>query len=206
MIATPPVALAASPSRLVVAAGETRDVLLSNVGAAPITVDAAAFRFGLSLRGRPRVMVSTPSVRLAPARFTLAPRSARLVAVSTRGRLRPGDQATVVLFSARGARSGLGVQLRVGVVVLLRGQGVVVHRLVVTGVRRARDALEIALRNDGNVSERPRIRVRLAGRIRTAAREVLPHTRAIVTLRFRGDARTAVVRIGAQAWRFRLRR
>lgn len=206
MIPTPPVALAASPSRLVVAAGETRDVLLANVGAAPITVEAAAFRFGLSLRGRPRVMLPTPSVRLAPARFTLPPRSTRLVGVSPRGRLQPGDQATVVLFSARGARSGLAVQLRVGVVVLLRGQGVVVHRLVVTGVRRARDALEIVFRNDGNVSERPRIRVRLGGSVRTVAREVLPRSRAIVALRLRGDARTAVVRIGAQAWRFRLRR
>lgn len=205
MIATPPVALAASPSRLVVAAGETRAVLLSNVGAAPIAVDGAAFRFGLSLRGRPRIMLRTPSVRLAPARFTLPPRSTRLVSVSARGRLEPGDRPTVVLFSARGARAGIAVQLRVGVVVLLRGRGVVMHRLVVTGVRRARDALEIALRNDGNVSEHARIRVRLGGRVRTAAREVLPHSRAVVAMRFRGDARSAIVLIGRHAWRFRLR-
>jgi hypothetical protein len=191
VIATPPVALAASPSRLVVVAGETRAVALSNVGAAPITVDGAAFRFGLSLRGRPRILLPTVTVRLAPARFTLAPGTTRLVNVSPRGRLEPGDAPAVVLFSARGARTGLAVQLRVGVVVLLRGTGVVIHRLVVTGVRRARDALEVVFRNDGNVSER------------IGGRELLPHTRGIVVLHGRG---TVVVRGAGKVWRFRVRR
>jgi hypothetical protein len=56
---TPPVSLAVSPSRVVIAAGATREVLVANTGTATVTVEAAAFGFGVSPRGRPRVLLRT---------------------------------------------------------------------------------------------------------------------------------------------------
>ena len=218
MIAAPPVAIAVSPPRIVVAAGAARQVFVTNTGATPVTVAGAAYGFGVGLRGRPRILLRSRRVVLAPRRLTVTPGETRAVRVTARALpSEPGDHPALVLLTGHGARRGVGVDLRVGVVVLLRTPGRVVHRLVAGTLRPVRGGLELTLRNAGNVSEQlsgELVHVRLLQRGRVVARpqpvgrELLPHTRGICVLRYRAHVRgavTAVVAIGTATWRFRLR-
>jgi hypothetical protein len=79
--------------------------------------------------------------------------------------------------------------MRLGVVVVVRLPGVVVHRLALRGLRLGRSVIAASLRNAGNVVEHTRISVTLrrAGRrvatLRSAAREILPGARGLVAFR-----------------------
>ena len=75
------------------------------------------------------------------------------------------------------------MRVRLGVLVLVRGSGRIVHRIVVTRRRRLGRTLEVWLRNEGNVSERltrASIPIRLPCRFRVEPRELLPHSRGIL--------------------------
>ncbi|HET8528597.1 MAG TPA: hypothetical protein VFL60_06785 [Gaiellaceae bacterium] len=216
--APPPVALAVSPTRLVLAAGETRTIEVTNRGTGAATVDALPTGLAFGLRGRPRILLRTAAaVAVRPRRLVVPRGETATLAVSSPRRLQPGDRPALVLVSTRGRARGVGVGLRVGVVVLVRGGGRVVRRLVPLALHVRGRRLELLLRNAGNVSEQlapATVHVRLLRRGRVVARpwveqrELLPHTRGIVRLRLarrlRGDA-VAVVRVLATTRRFRVK-
>ena len=209
----PPVALAVSPSRLVLAAGETGTIEIVNRGDARSTVTASASGLALGLRGRPRILPRPAGVAVRPHRLAVPAGGSATLAVSAPRGSRPGDRPALVLVSTGGGVHGLAVGLRIGVVVLVRGAGPVVRRLVPLAVHARGRTLELVLRNAGNVSERldpDTVRVRLLRRGRVVARpraeprELLPHTRGIIRLRvarpLRGNA-TALVRVLGRTWR-----
>lgn len=215
--APPPVALAVSPSRLVLAAGETRTIEVTNRGAGAASVDAVPSGLALGLRGRPRILLRAPAVVVRPRRLTVPAGGTAAIAVSAAGSSRPGDRPALVLLATRGRSRGVAVGLRIGVLVLVRGAGPVVRRLVPLGVHRSHGKLELWLRNEGNVAERlgpgsVRVRLLRRGRVvarpRVEARELLPHARGVCRLqlgrRLRGPF-VAVVRVLSTTRRFRVR-
>src|SRR5207247_9278434 len=56
MVATPPVALSASPARVMLAAHETQTIRVTNAGKSVAFVDIVPAGFALGIRGRPRVV------------------------------------------------------------------------------------------------------------------------------------------------------
>jgi hypothetical protein len=189
VIAAPPVALAVSPPRLVVAAGETRAIRVTNLGAGPATVDASSSGYAVALRGRPFVAPGRPPLVLRPRRLAIPPgRTVTLAVSASAASAEPGDRPALVLLTARGARRGVAFDVRVGVLVLVRTPGRVVHRLVPLALRVRGPTLELALRNRGTVSERIALRVRLyrRGRLlavaRAVPRELLPASRGLCVL------------------------
>jgi hypothetical protein len=209
----PPVALAVSPPRLVVAAGETRAIRVTNGGTAVADVEASAKGYAVSLRGRPVVLAHRAPVILRPRRVTIPPGRTVTIAVAAGAAPAAGDRPATVLVKTAGGAGGVRVSVRVGVLVLVRGPGPVRHRIVVAGLRVRGPRLELALRNAGNVSERiqPTIqfyrRGRLVGRMRASPRELLPRSRGICAFRFRGRVHGRVaarVRVAAALRVFRL--
>lgn len=207
----PPVALAVSPPRLVVAAGETRAIRITNSGAAAADVEASAAGYAVSLRGRPLVLAGRVPLILRPGRLTIPAGQTMTIAVAAGAAPAAGDRAATVLLTTAGGAAGVRVSLRVGVLVLLRGAGPVRHGIVVAGLRVRGPTLELAVRNAGNVSERiaPRVllyrRGRLVGRMQARPRELLPHSRGICAFRPQVRGRlTALVRVAAAVRVFRL--
>ena len=213
MTPPPPVALAVSPPRLVVAAGETRAIRITNSGAAAAHVEASATGYAVTLRGRPLVLARRPPLILRPRRLTIPPGQTVTLAVAAAAAPAAGDRAATVLLTTAGAPAGVRVSLRVGVLVLLRGPGPLRHRIVVAGLRVRGPTLELALQNAGNVSERiaPSVLLyhggRLVGTMHASPRELLPRSRGICTFRFGGRVGglvTARVRVAGAMRVFRL--
>ena len=211
--APPPVALAVSPPRLVVAAGETRAIRITNSGAAAADVEASATGYTVTLRGRPLVLAHHVALILRPRRVTIPPGRTVTIAVAAGSATAAGDRAATVLLTTAGAPAGVRVSLRVGVLVLLRGRGPLRRRIVVAGLRVRGPTLELAVRNAGNVSERiaPSVslyrRGRLVGSMQASPRELLPRSRGICAFRFRGRVRgrvTARVRVASAVHVFRI--
>ena len=207
--ARPPVALAASPVRVRLVGKSSRTVRLTNWGASEVVADVGAAGFALGLRGRPRIVRRASGSSLAgswiavrPRRLALAPGRTGTLTVSTRlpRGAEPGDHPALVLVATRPReRGGVAVRMRIGIVVVVRVPGTVVHRLAVGGLRVRRSSrmrmLELSITNRGNVTERigpGRLRVallqrgRVVGRPRPARRELLPRSRAIEQIPFRG--------------------
>ena len=193
----PPAALAVSPVRVELAGAGSATIRLTNTGAAPTAVDGVRAGFAIDVSGRPRAVALRDNgvrVLVRPASFVLAPRTGATATIVVRvgPRASPGDHASLVVFATRPRSSGgVGVRLRVGVVVLVRVPGAIVHRLRLDGIGLVRRALVIGVRNRGNVVERldpASLRVRLlrAGRVvryvRIPAREVLPGGRAVIRI------------------------
>jgi hypothetical protein len=209
----PPVALAVSPPRLVLAAGETRAIRITNSGAAAAAVEVGATGYALTLRGRPRAVAHRTPLILRPQRLTIAPGRTVTIAVAAGAVPTAGDRPALVLVSTVGATAGVRVSVRVGVLVLVRGAGPLRHRIVIAGLRVRGPTLELALRNAGNASERiaPRVLLyrhgRLIGSMQASPRELLPRSRGICTFRFRGRVHGRVaarVRVAATERVFRL--
>jgi hypothetical protein len=220
--ARPPVALAASPVRVRLLGKSTRTVRITNWGASEVVADVGTAGFALGLRGRPHVVRrdSGPDpaaswIAVRPRRLALAPGRTMTLTVSSSLPLgaEPGDHPALVLVATRPReRGGVAVRMRIGIVVVVRVPGAIVHRLAVRGlrVRRSGDrrTLELSVANRGNVTERigpGRLRVALMqqGRAvawpRPARRELLPHSRAIEQIPYRGritGPMTAVVELG----------
>jgi hypothetical protein len=204
----PPLALSASPTRIVVAAGSWSTVRVTNAGRAGVTVDVAPAGLAVDPRGRPRIAVTEGAAHwlvLAPRRLVLAAgRSANVtVSVVVPRRASPGEHdALVVLRTRPRARAPVPIVMQVGVVVEVRVRGRIVRRLDVRGLRVARHgrqrAIVLTLRNRGNVSEllpvrRVQIVLRRGRRVLAVLlpprRRVLPHGTAVMTLRYSGGAR-----------------
>jgi P pilus assembly chaperone PapD len=194
VIAVPPAALTVSPTRVVVAAGERRTLEITNHGATPATVAVSTAGYAVGLRGTPRIVRGTRLVLVRPQRVTLRPGATAAVVVSPAAAPpQRRDRPALVLVASRPARGAVGVSLRIGVLVLVRGAGPIVHRVEPIALRVRRRVLELVVRNAGTVSERlsaANVAVRLGprGRAQVEPRELLPRSRGIVRLRIRAPA------------------
>jgi hypothetical protein len=214
----PVVALTASPTHLALAGPTQHTIRVANPGATPLVVDASPAGFTLGPRGRPHVAGGASArraaswLRVRPSRIALAPGGvAELVLSAVPSRAAPpGDHAALVLLTTRALPgSALPVRMRVGVTVVVRVPGRIVHRLALRSVRVVAGArgplFRVVVANRGNVIERLRrgrveIALRAHGRrvaeLRSSPRELLPGTTAILELAYRagaGGALTAVV-------------
>jgi hypothetical protein len=207
----PLLALSASPTRVVLAAGSWTPVRVTNAGRAPVVVEVATGGFSLDLRGRPRIAaggraaVAAGWLAVAPRRLTLAAGAAANVTVSAvvPRSASPGEHAALVLLRTRPrADAPVPIVMQVGVVVVVRVHGRIVHRLDVRDLRVVRHGrrrtLVLTLWNRGNVSEvlvARRVRVvlrrgqRLVATFLLARRELLPHSIGAVGFRYTGRAR-----------------
>ena len=211
--APPPVALTASPARVVLAGADRAEVRVVNAGRTPVVVSAARAGFALDLRGRPRIVrprarTAVPWLTVRPRRLALRPGATATVTVSSRPPpgAEPGDHdALVLLTTVAPAANRIAVRMRLGVVVVVRAPGTVVRRLDPLTLRvrqvRGRRALELLLANRGNVTERltrARVRVWLERRggprvrLQPDPRDLRPRTRGIVRLPYRGRWRGRV--------------
>jgi hypothetical protein len=209
--ARPPVSLVASPAHVSLNGRATQSIQVANSGAEPLVVDVGRAGFALDLSGRTRVVPRRPAADVAawltvrPGRLVIRPGGTASLTVSSSPprRAEPGDHGALVLLTTR-PRSGLGlaVRMRIGVVVVVRVPGRIVHRVDLIGLRVKRAGrtrlLELWLANRGNVTETLRrscVRVslrrngRVLARLRTPARDLLPRTRGIAELRYRGPVR-----------------
>lgn len=207
--ARPPVALIASPAHVALAGSGRAQVAVTNSGVEPVVVDVARAGFALDLHGRPRVVTRRRSwLAVGPRQLTLASGATASLTVSARvpPQVEPGDHAELVLLTTRPPSSrGLPVRVRLGVVVVVRAPGRIVHRVDVVRVRSLRAGrsrrLEILLANRGNVTETAggacmtatlHRGVRLLARLRAPRRDLLPRTNGLVDVRYAGTARGPV--------------
>ena len=202
----PPVALIASPSHVALKGSARAPVTVTNSGTRPVVVDVARAGFALDLRGRPRAVSRRSSwLAVGPRRLTLAPGAAAALTVSAHvpRRAEPGDHSELVLLTSRPPmRRGIPVRLRLGVVVVVRAPGKVVRRVSAVSIRvrpsgKAR-VLGLLLANLGTVTESVggpcnvlwlHRRGRILARLRAVERSILPHTRGLVELVYRGRLR-----------------
>ena len=194
MIAAPPVAVAVSPARIALAAGETQALHVANRGTEAAAVRVTTAGYALGLRGRVRILESRGAVVVRPARLVVPARGSVDVTVSGRA-AGPGDHPSLVLFTTVRSASDIAVRLRLGVVVLVRGLGVVAHRVLAERLVARVRHLDLWLRNAGNVAEPLRIRLRLGGKWLRDSRLILPHARAVATFSARVTARRALVEV-----------
>lgn len=199
-----PLGLGVMPARVALVGRAPATLSIRNPGSRRVTVAAAAAGVAFSARGRPRLSAARGAstwLRIRPRRLRIPPGGARTLTVAAalpRGAAR-GDHAAAVLLSALRSRGGVRVRLRVGVLVLVRVPGRVVHRLQPLGIivrkrGRAR-VLEVRLANRGNVSEslvpgRAALVLlrsgRVVGRARVVGRELLPGSVGLLDFVYRG--------------------
>lgn len=207
----PAAALGVSPLRLELTGTSSASITVRNPGKRPLIVSATRAGFARTLHGKPRIKAARGAaswLRTRPHRLRLASHataSFRLTAKPPAG-ARPGDHPALVLFSTRpSADKKVHVLLRVGVVVLVRVSGTIVHRLEPRALsvhrKGATQLFSLRIANRGNVAERlrgarlqlvlSRHRKRLAT-LRAHLLDVLPHSAGIAQFAYRGAARGRV--------------
>lgn len=222
----PLASLSASPTRIALSGSSRASVTLTNFGASRAQVSVGRGSFTLDLRGRPaivRAAVRSAQAWLAlrPSELSIAPGGRAVFDVAARvpADARPGDHHALVLLATRPRRvGGVGVRMRLGVLVSVRVPGRFTRRVVVMSLRVRRSGrsrrLDVALANRGDVIETSRVTIVLAARgrverVHAELREVLPRTRAILTARYsgrlRGPVRARVEVDGVLRRSFRLR-
>ena len=205
------VTLTASPTRVALS-GAGRQVVQMAAAGARLPVEVSVRGYTLDLHGRPRIAPASrrpvPWLSVSPRHLTVGRRAAGITvrAVPPRG-ARPGDHLALVLLTASAtSRRGVVTRMRIGVVVRLRVPGrfprrIELRRLTVRRAGRAR-LLELTLANTGAALEsigRRELTVtlraggRVLARLRPAPRDLLPHSRGLVALRYGGRARGKVV-------------
>jgi hypothetical protein len=214
-------ALSVSPVRIRLTRAASREITIRNTGNAAAAVDVRPSSFVLDGRGKPAIAhdrgPAAGWLRLRPRRLVLAPGGTAVVTVSSTaaaGAL-PGDHPALVLFTTQPQRAaGVGVRMRIGVVVFVRVAGRIVHRLEIGALRARRRVIEADIVNRGNVVERARVRISLSrgghvlARRASIRRTVLPHSHATARFGYPGRLRglvTARVEVGVLRRSFRLR-
>jgi hypothetical protein len=213
-------ALSVSPVRIRLTRAASRTITITNAGNASATVNARPAGFVLD-RGKPMIarerQPAAGWLRLQPRLLVLAPGGTARVTVSSAapaGAL-PGDHPALVLLTTQPPRGpGVAIRMRIGVVVLVRVAGRIVHRLELETLRVRHRVLELVVANRGNVVERARARIVLLrgghvlARLGSFGRTLLPHSRGIERFphprRVRGWV-TARVQVGVLRRTFRLR-
>lgn len=212
----PPLALAASPTRLVLSGAEWSTVRVTNPGRASVDVATATTGFALDLGGRPHAVARRSGdapdwVVVSPRRIRLAAGRSAYVTVSARAprRASPGEHDALLLLQTRTRAVGpVPIVMQVGVVIVVRVKGPTIHRLEIRSLRVRRFArrklLLLTLRNRGNVAEvlrRRRVRVvlrrgrRLLATLLPPRRELLPRSLGVISMRYAGGARGALTAI-----------
>jgi hypothetical protein len=204
--------LGVSPLRLELKGASTASITVRNPGARPLVVRVTRAGFARTLHGKPRIEAARGAagwLRARPRRLRLAPHATGSFRLTARppARARPGDHPALVLLATRPpADKKVHILLRVGVVVLVRVAGAIVHRLEpqALSVRRdgARRSLLLRLANRGNVAERiggaglelvlTRHGKRLAT-LRAHPLDLLPHSAGIAQFAYRGALRDRVL-------------
>ena len=207
----PAAALGVSPLRLELKGTSTASITVRNPGARPLVVTVTRAGFARTLHGKPRIEAARGAagwLRARPHRLRLAPHATASFHVTARPptRARPGDHPALVLLATRPpSDKKVHVLLRVGVVVLVRVAGTIVHHLVpqALSVRRHGSARLFLLRlaNRGNVAERIggaglELVLRRHGKslatLRARRLELLPDSAGIAQFSYRGAARGRV--------------
>jgi hypothetical protein len=159
-LAAAALAVSAWPARVVVAAPGHTTIHVSNPSSDAVALAAAASGYALDVRGRPRVLVGRGWLTVRPARLRLPPHGSGAldVAVARPRGAAPGDHASLVLLTTEPpSRRRVVARLRLGVVVVARVPGLLVHRLVLGGLqvvrRRHSTVVDVAVANRGNVDE-----------------------------------------------------
>ena len=208
----PAAALGVSPLRLELKGASAAVITVRNPGARPLVVSVTRAGFARTLHGKPRIEAARGAagwLRARPLRLRLAPHATGSFRLSAKppATARPGDHPALVLLQTRPpADKKVHVLLRVGVVVLVRVPGTIVHRLVPQALSVRRDGktrlFSLRLANRGNVAERlggTRIELVLSqnGRrfatLRTRRFDLLPHSAGIAQFAYGGSARGPVV-------------
>jgi hypothetical protein len=205
---SPAAALGVSPLRLELKGGSAASITVRNPGARRLVVTVTRAGFARTLHGKPRIEAARGAagwLRVRPRRLRLAPHataSLRLTARPPAG-ARPGDHPALVLLATRPpADKKVHVLLRVGVVVLVRVAGAVVHRLVPEALSLRRNGssrvFSLRLANRGNVAERiggARLELVLSrhgkpfATLRTRRLDLLPRGAGIARFAYRGAVR-----------------
>ncbi len=207
----PAAALGVSPLRLELKGGSTASITVRNPGARRLVVTVTRAGFARTLHGKPRIEAARGAagwLRVRPHRLRLAPHTAASLRLTAKppAKARPGDHPALVLLATRPpANKKVHVLLRVGVVVLVRVAGTVVHRLVPQSLsaRRKQSVRVFSLRlaNRGNVAERiagARLELVLSRRgkpfatLRARRLDLLPRSAGIAQFVYRGAARGRV--------------
>lgn len=208
----PAAALGVSPLRLELKGGSSATISVRNPAARPVVVTVTRAGFARTLHGKPRIKATRGAagwLLARPRRLRLAPhRTATFrLAAHPPAKARPGDHPALVLLTTRPpASKKVHVVLRVGVVVLVRVAGAVVHHLVPRALSVHREGatrlFALRLRNRGNVAEQLRgsrveLELRRAGRrsatLRARRLDLLPHSAGIAQFVYRGRVRGRVV-------------
>jgi hypothetical protein len=231
--ANPAAALGVSPLRVELAGASSTAITVRNPGARPLVVTATRAGFARTLHGKPRIKTTRGAagwLRMQPRRLRLAPHKSASFRVSAKppASARPGDHPALVLLATRPpAAKTVKILLRVGVVVLVRVPGTIVHRLEPQSLsvhkNRAARLLSLRLANRRNVAERLHgahleLVLRRHGKriatLRSRLLDLLPHSVGIAQFAYRGAVRgrvraTVVLRpvsLGrARSFRVRLR-
>jgi hypothetical protein len=208
----PVAALGVSPLRLELKGASTASIMVRNPGARPLVVTVTRAGFARTLHGKPRIEAARGAaewLRARPHRLRLAPHASASLRLSAKppAAARPGDHPALVLLETRPrADRKVHVLLRVGVVVLVRVAGTIVHRLEpqalsVRGSGMTR-LLSLRLANRGNVAERiggARLELVLSrhgkrlATLRSRRLDLLPHSVAIAQFAYRGAVRGRVL-------------
>jgi hypothetical protein len=214
--ARPQLSLVAEPARVQLEGAGSQKLRVLNRGSAPVVLDVQRAGFALDLRGRPRIVSVARAAWLSVKPKRVAIPAGGTASLTVSGRVRrgaaPGDHASLLLLASRPLdTSAVAVRVRLGVVVVLRVPGRVVHRLSVLGVSARRASshrlLTVRLANRGNVAEELRGADRvvvtlwrdgkLLARLPATPRELLPKSRGVLEVVYRGAVRGSVVcRVG----------
>jgi hypothetical protein len=163
----PSVALTASPAHVQLEGAGRTAVRVTNQGAQRVVVDVTRAGFALDLRGRPKIVAvararrtASPWLAFAPRKLSLAPHTSTAVTLTSRlpPHAEPGDHDALLVLTTRPRREGgVEARMRMGVVVVVRAPGRVVHRLALRKLRIARAGrartLELVVANRGNLTE-----------------------------------------------------
>lgn len=205
--ARPQLSLVAEPARVQLDGPGSQAIQVTNRGSSAVVLDVQRAGFALDLRGEPRIVAARRAAWLSvrPRRVAIAAGDAATVtvrAVVPRGS-RPGDHASLLLLASRPlAKGAVAVRVRLGVVVVLRVPGKVVHRLRVLGMRARGRVLTVRLANRGNVAELLKggrvvmtlwRRGRLLATLAARPRELLPGATGLLEFRYRGRVHGPVV-------------
>jgi len=211
----PAIAFTASPSHLMLAGSNRATIHVTNFGARRVVIDVRRAGFALDVHGRPRIVLrgdrraAVSWLTLRPRTLALGPGQTAAVTVSSTlpARVEPGDHDALVLLVTRPRqRAGVALRMQMGVVVVVRAPGRLVRRLELHSLRVRRRtggrlALELLVRNRGNVTEvldRARVdaslvrRGALAAKLQSEPCEVRPGTSGLLRLTYRGPLRGAV--------------
>jgi P pilus assembly chaperone PapD len=208
----PAAALGVSPLRLELKGASSAAITVRNPGARPLVVTVARAGFARTLRGKPRIEAVRGAagwLHATPRRLRLAPHKTGTFRLAAKppSTARPGDHPALVLLETRPrADKKVHVLLRVGVVVLVRISGSIVHRLEPQALSVRRDGTKrvfsLRLANRGNVAERiagARVEIvlnrhgRSFAALRTRRFDVLPHSAGIAEFPYGGAVRGPVV-------------